>query len=200
MSRVDVGLVVRLILAFVLWNLLALYLLPAYSFLLVPVAEGILDTIQPHDTQLAFLARYPTVEWEVTRFSQTLGKEQTSFRLIAYNLVLYLTALSALRGQPVTVLGILLATGLPVLYIFHLADLLLVVESKLLTQIRPDAYSFWKHFDPWFVVVKFSHSFSVISLKQVFPLLLLWLQYSLLNRRFAHLLTDEIDGETPHAN
>ena len=182
MLRADVGLVVRLILSFGLWNAVALYLLPAYSQLLVPVAQWSLDVLHPHDAQFSFLGHYPTVEWEVTRFSQALGTEQTSFRLLTYNLVLYLTALTALRAQPLKRMGVLLATGLPVLWVFHLADLLLAVESKLLTRIRPEAYSFLEHFDPWFVVVKFSHSFSVMALKQVFPLLLLWLQYSLSKR------------------
>lgn len=182
MLRADVGLIVRLTLSFVLWNLLALYLLPAYSGLLVPVARWSLDVLHPHDAQFSFLAHYPTVEWEVTRLSQALGREQMSFRLLAYNLVLYLTALTGLRDQPLKRVGILLATGLPVLGVFHLADLLLAVESKLLTRLRPDAYSFLEHFDLWFVVVKFSHSFSVMAFKQVFPLLLLWLQYCLLKR------------------
>jgi len=130
MLRADVGLVVRLILAFALWNVLALYLLPAYSKLLVPVAQWILDALHPHDAQFSFLADYPTVEWEVTRLSSALGAEQTSFRLLTYNLVLYLSALTALRARPLKRIGVLLATGLPVLWVFHLADVLLAVESK----------------------------------------------------------------------
>ena len=184
----DVGLIIRLTLSFAFWNLLALYLLPVYSHLIVPVAQVTLDAFRPHDTQFTFLASYPTLEWEITRLSQSLGKEQTSFRLLTYNLVLYLTALTTLRGQTLKDVGVLLATGLPVLYVFHLADLLLAIESKLLTQIRPDAYSFWVDFDLWFLVVKFFHSFSVMALKQIFPLLILWCQLWLLRRYFSNTL------------
>ena len=184
----DIGLVVRLTVSFAVWNLLAVYLLPVYSHLVEPVAQVILEVLRPHDTQFTFLASYPTLEWEITRLSQSLGKEQTSFRLLTYNLVLYLTVLTALRGQALKDVGVLLATGLPVLYVFHLADLLLAIESKLLTQIRPDAYSFWVDFDLWFLVVKFCHSFSVMALKQVFPLLILWCQLWLLRRYFSNTL------------
>ena len=115
MLRADVGLIVRLTLAFAFWNVVAMYLLPAYSKLLVPVAQWSLDALHRHDAQFSFLAYYPTVEWEVTfPFSQALGKEQTSFRLLTYNLVLYLSALTALCAQPLKRVGLLLATGLPV--------------------------------------------------------------------------------------
>ena len=72
---------------------------------------------------------------------------------------------------------LLLLTGFPLLFVFHVVDLLLVVESRLLTLLQPQHYAFWDQFDLWFVAVKFYHSFSVMALKQVLPLLLLWLQW-----------------------
>ena len=84
-----------------------------------------------------------------------------------------------------------------VLWVFHLADLLLAVESKLLTRMRPEAYSFMEHFDLWFLTVKFSHSFSVMALKQVFPLVLLWLLYGLLAGMTKNLTSHLVDLYRP---
>lgn len=56
-------------------------------------------------------------------------------------------------------------------------DLLLTVESHLLTLTRPDSYDISAGVDLWFLGVKFAHNLSVLGLRQVIPLLLLAAQW-----------------------
>jgi hypothetical protein len=171
----------RLALAFSAWNLLAIPLLPMYAQLVVPFARWGLEALGPHDTQVLFTDVYPYVKWHFYNPAQ-MREESVSFRLLSYNLILYLSLLTVLRSVPLWHRAILLLSGLPVLFVFHGVDLLLVVESKYLTWAQPQHYAFWDEFSLWFVVVKFYHSFSVLVLKQIFPLLLLWLQWQGLRR------------------
>ena len=171
----------RLILAFVLWNFLVLPLLPIYAQLVVPFTWWGLETLQPHDIQVVFTDVYPYVKWQVTHFS-LVQEESISFRLLSYNLILYISLLTAISRVCLWYRFILLMSGLSTLFVFHGVDLMLVVESKLLTWLQPQHYAFWDEFSLWFVVVKFYHSFSVMALKQVLPLLVLWLQLHVLRK------------------
>ena len=171
----------RLILAFVIWNLLVLPLLPMYAQLVVSFAGWGLETLGPHATRIPFTDVYPYVKWQINYLTQ-VREESVSFRLLSYNLILYLSLLTVVPRVPLWHRAILLLSGLPVLFVSHGVDLLLVVESKHLTWSQPQHYAFWKEFDIRFVVVKFYHSFSVMALKQVFPLLLFWLQWQGLRR------------------
>ena len=95
------------------------------------------------------------------------------------HLVLYLTALTVVpRISNRQRVGFLIS-GLPFLFGFHVFDLAMWAESRLLTEIRPEAYDIRGQFDLWFAAVKFYSHFSVLSLKQVAPLFLVWLQWSL---------------------
>ena len=175
----------RLALAFLAWNLLSIPLMPVYAQLVVPFAGWGLETLGLHDAQVLFTDAYPYVKWH-SYDPAKVREESVSFHLLSYNLVLYLSLLTVVRRVPSSHRAILLLSGLPVLFLFHGIDLLLVVESKHLTWSQPQHYAFWDE-SLWFVVIKFYHSFSVLALKQIFPLLLLWLQWQGLRRwgRFA---------------
>jgi hypothetical protein len=116
------------------------------------------------------------VKWQVHLPSQEGTTDAVSFRLLSYNLILYLALLSAVPRLRLKHQAVLLLTGLPLFFAFHVADLLLTVESRLLTHLRPEGYTFWRHFNPWFLFVKFYASFSVMALKQVFPVCVLFVQ------------------------
>jgi hypothetical protein len=173
--RLEWRLILRLVLAFAAWNILAAWLLPEYARVVVPAAQWVLHQLHLHDAQATFTEIYPNVRWQVSH--RLHGQDEyVSFRLLAYNLILYLALLSAIPTWRRHRIALLL-TGLPLLFVFHVVDLLLVVESRFLTILQPRYYEIWDHFDPWFVAVKFYHSFSVMALKQVLPLLVLWLQW-----------------------
>lgn len=46
-----------------------------------------------------------------------------------------------------------------------------------LCRLERESYTFWRHFNPWFLAVKFYASFSVMALKQAFPVLVLFVQW-----------------------
>ena len=185
-SRYPTGVVfwwrlsVLLILAFVIWNLISLPLLPLYGELVVPAAQGLLNLIGPHGARFAFSDVFPTIAWQSTHQSQ-IFEHALSFRLLAYNLILYLTALTILPRASVRQKVGLAISGLPYLFLFHVFDLTMWAESRLLSEIAAQHYD-WKQFDLWFAFVKFYNHFSILSLKQVAPLLLLGLQWSLLQQ------------------
>ena len=174
-------LLARLLAAFAVANLLALPLLPPYAQLTAAAAEWAWNLVRPHSTGLEITQTFPQVAWQWTGALEEVS--DVSFRLIAYNGILYATLLAAigLGGQQRLLGG---ATGFAFLFVFHIADLMLAIESRLLTQLRPESYSFWEDFDLWFVLVKFGHSYSVLVLKQVLPGAILWLQWAFLRRAF----------------
>ncbi|OGG50323.1 MAG: hypothetical protein A3F84_06660 [Candidatus Handelsmanbacteria bacterium RIFCSPLOWO2_12_FULL_64_10] len=174
----------ELLLAFAIWSLLAGPLLPAYARAVIPVAQGIIEWLRPHDFSVVFTGIYPDVIWQAHLPSE-VEQGGVSFQLLSYNLILYLTLLTAIPGVRLRGRVVLLLTGLPLLWIFHIVDLLLIVESWLLTRLRPESYVFWRHFDPWFLTVKFYASFSALALKPVFPILALFLQWHWLGVRRA---------------
>jgi len=166
-----------LLLVFGVWNLLAGPLLPAYARSVTPVAQGTVRWLRPHNADVVFTNAYPDVIWQALLPSQEGVTERVSFRLLSYNLILYLALLSAVPRLRLKHRAVLLLTGLPIFLAFHVADLLTTVESRLLTRIQPEGYTFWRHFDPWFLFVKFYASFSVMALKQVFPVFVLFVQW-----------------------
>ncbi len=168
----------KLLLAFAAWNLIAIAALPLYAELVVPTAQALLNLIEPHGARFAFEGVFPTVTWRVTHETKHL-EHLLAFRLLAYNLVLYLTALTVVPRVSNRQRGGFLISGLPFLFGFHVFDLTMWAESRLLTEIRPQAYDIWEQFDLWFAFVKFYSHFSVLALKQVVPLFLVWLQWSL---------------------
>ncbi|OGG43509.1 MAG: hypothetical protein A3F84_29560 [Candidatus Handelsmanbacteria bacterium RIFCSPLOWO2_12_FULL_64_10] len=171
------GFGLRLILAFIVWSLIAGPLLPFYARAVTPVAQGIVRWLRPHDASIVFTDAYPEVIWQTLLPSQEGVTERISFRFLSYNLILYLALLSAIPRLLLKHRVVLLLTGLPLFLTFHVVDLLLTVESRLLTHLQPQSYTFWRHFNPWFLAVKFYASFSVMALKQVFPVFVLFVQW-----------------------
>ena len=171
---------VPLIVAFVAWNLVSLPLLPLYGELVIPAAQALLNLLQPHGATFSFADVFPTITWQSTHQRQTFD-HALSFRLLAYNLILYLTALTIVPRASVRQKVGLALSGLPYLFLFHVFDLTMWAESRLLSEIAAQHYD-WNQFNLWFAFVKFYNHFSVLSLKQVAPLLLLGLQWSLLQQ------------------
>jgi hypothetical protein len=171
-----------LLIGFIVWNIAAVYALPIYAQAVVPTAQWVLDNLRLHNTHITFTDVYPYIEWQVNGLSQENHSEQTSFRLLSYNLVLYLTVLTAIPRLLFNHRIVLLLSGLPLIFVFHILDLILVVESKLLTLLGLQHYDYFSLFNLWFVIVKFSHNISVLALKQIAPVLLLLCQWYGLKR------------------
>ena len=170
-----------LALAFVVWVLLLEPILPVYARVVVPVAQGVLQGLEPHGATISFIESFPKVEWQVGLPTQR-ADESISFRLLTFNLALYLALVTALAGLRWKQWGLLLATGLPVLFGFHVVDLLVVVESRLLSLLQPQNFIFWRDFDLWFVALKFYSSFSAMALRQIFPFAVVFLQWHALRK------------------
>ncbi|MEW6751998.1 MAG: hypothetical protein AB1505_13620 [Candidatus Latescibacterota bacterium] len=134
------------------------------------------DRLRPHGATVTFRAVYPAIGWRVAPPTGGARQEQTSLRLLCCNLVLYLALLTALPAVPLRHRALMACSGLPLLFALHVGDLLLMVESRTLTLLRPESYAFWRHFDPWFVAVKCYHSLSVMALRQAPPVLLVLAQ------------------------
>ena len=176
-----------------LWRLLGWFLLlcllsqPAlgtYGFGVATAAETCINLVGRHGVEVTFREVMPRISWAATVPAATVAGS-LSPHLLTYNGLLYLALVLALPGWTLPARGRLAFTGIPILFLFHVADLMLAVESQLLTATQPQHYAFWHEFDPWFVLVKFSHSFSVLALKQVLPALLLYIQCRALARWFA---------------
>ncbi len=119
-----------------------------------------------------------------------LARQQTSFRLLAYNLTLYLSLLTAIPSLSIKRRLLLAATSLPLVVGLHVLDLALVVESKLLTLLgQPESLA--SAAGIWFAAVKFSHSFSVLAFRQAAPALVLLAQWAVARRWW--------DGDRPAA-
>ncbi|MCH7788695.1 MAG: hypothetical protein IH940_04565 [Acidobacteria bacterium] len=182
MRRLDWRFALLLFFAFLLWNLAVTPVMPLYAGLVVPPTQFFLNLIEPHGAVVNFADFYPYVQWQTT---QTSATEQVSFQLVSYNVVLYLTCITALPDTSLRDRAVFLSIGLPVLYLFHIADLAMVVESRLLTALQPQHYDLWESFSLWFVMVKFYGSFSVLALKQILPLAMVYFQWQWLRRRQA---------------
>jgi hypothetical protein len=169
-----------LLLAFPAWVFLIGPLLPSYAKAVVPTAQWALNGLQLHGAWVTFAETCPDVRWHVVHPSLELGEDSVSFRLLTYNLILYLALLTAVPRLRLVARLVLLATALPVFWAFHVLDLLLLVESRTLTGLQPQHYEFWRHFNPWFVAVKFYGSFSAMALKQILPIVVMVLQWHVL--------------------
>lgn len=161
-----------LILAFGLWSAVVAPLLPAYARLVTPVASGLLWLLQPHGLSIDLTIAFPDVTWQLGGMPASLSR--VPFRLVAYNSVLFVALDTVWPGLTVTRRAAVAAAGLALLFGFHVADLCLIVESRLLTHLRPQSYRLSQGIDLWFLSVKYYHSFSVLALKQVLPFFLVW--------------------------
>ncbi|MFC1526324.1 hypothetical protein ACFL6X_05895 [Candidatus Latescibacterota bacterium] len=190
MSRPDWRGALVLGAAFAIWSGVAIPVLPLYAQVVVPAASAILRLIEPHGVVLSFTESFPSVTWELDGAPESLRR--VPFRLLAYNLVLYLSVVTAWPRLGAGRRLLVAVTGLPILYLFHVLDLMLAVESRLLTVLRPESYDLSERIDLWFLGVKYYHSFSVLALKQVLPVLLVWVVVQVLERLW---LPTTQDGE-----
>jgi hypothetical protein len=164
-----------LLLTFVMWSLVSAPFLSVYAQIVTQFAQMLLNQIQPHQVQVIFTSAYPEVSWQNLYPYQASSNESVSFSLLSYNLLLYFALLCSVPEYHLKQRALLLLSGVPFFFVFQVADLLLVVESKLLAQIQPHSYVFWVHLDLWFVMVKFCHSFSVMAAKQLYPFLVFFI-------------------------
>lgn len=161
-------------LAFAAFNLVCWPLLPYYGHGLVPAVAAVWNVVAPHDQTLVITETAPRLRW----VWEPLGVAgQISFGLLTYNVVLYLTALAALPGIDRAQRLRWLLAGLFGLFLWHVIDLLLGIESQLLTATRPQSYDLGEGLDLWFLAVKFTNNLTALGLRQVVPFLLLGAQW-----------------------
>ena len=173
-------LAVRGVFAFCLANLVCWPVLPAYVQAVAPVAAGLWDLLAPHGQTLTVIEVTPRLRW----LWEPLGEAgQLPARLLTYNVVLYITALAIVPDLSWRSRLHWLPIGLGLLFLWHVADLLLTAESQLLTHTRPDSYDLGRQFDPLFLGVKLANNLNALGLRQVVPLLLAGAQWLWWHRR-----------------
>ena len=171
---------VRLLVAFGLWSWLAVYLLPPYARVVVPVAAGALKLLQPHGLQVSLAVAYPQVSLQFAGPGGEPATGQVPFGLLAYNAVLYLAVLSAWPGPSWRWRLGFAATAAPVVVLVHAGDLAMAVESQVLSVVQKHHYDLRNDFGLWFSAVKFYNFLSIMALKQVVLVALYYLQWRLL--------------------
>lgn len=159
--------------AFVLWNLLLWPVLPDWADLVARVATALWNLVTPHGQTVAVTSHASTL---VLRWTPVGAGANHNTGLLTFNVVLYLTAWSAATGVPLRARLRWLIVAMPIIACWHVADLLLTVESLLLTRIQPQGYDLGT-LSLWFLTVKFANHLTVLGLRQVVPLLLLAAQW-----------------------
>lgn len=173
----------RLLVAFAAWSVLGAFVLPGYSRLVVPATEGVLRWLQPHGLVIALEVEHPYVRWS---FATAPGHEEWGrlpLTLLTYNAVIYLALVSGVPGLPRRWRLGFAATALPAVFLFHVADLALGVESRILSVIQAEHYDFVASFGLWFTVVKVYNFLSVMAVKQVVFVGLFYAQWRLFRWR-----------------
>jgi len=173
----------RLICFFVVLSLLSRPILSAYARGILPLVQYFTDQLYASDIRIEFSSFYPDVKWQAVFKSQLVLEEGLAFSLISYNLILFLSLLCSLPEVELKHRLIFLVTGSPLIALFHIFDVLLAVESKILTHIQPESYEFWSNFSLWFILVKFFHSLSVMAIKQLVPAFIIALQWLWFKKR-----------------
>ncbi len=138
------------------------------------MTESLWNLVTPHGQTLEFTSVAPTLRWHWTP-ADVAGSLAPA--LLTWNTVLYLTVWSFVPSLPRSDRLRWLCVATPTLALWHVADLLLTVESRLLTLTRPEGYDLSAGFDLWFLWVKFANNLNVLGLRQVVPLLLIAAQW-----------------------
>lgn len=168
------GLALRSLLAFAGWNLIVWPLLPLYARAVTPAAASLWNAVTPHGQSLAFGELFPRLLWRC----EPLGVAgELSFPLLTYNLALYLTAVSVAPRVPRATRLLWLAPGLAALFLWHLGDLLLSAETRLLAALRPHGDGPGPTLDPLLLAVEVARDVTVLGLRQAVPCLLVGLQW-----------------------
>ena len=157
-----------LLAAFGVWVMVGQFLFPVYAAKLVlPTTSAILGWIGPEGVEdLRIADEFPYLSWHyMLDGQQQMGR--ISFILFVYNSVLYLTLATALPG--LTLKGRLLfgISAAPVMFLFHLADLSLAIEGRLLSAVAPQHTDFLEDFSLWYSFVKVYNHMSIMAIKQI---------------------------------
>jgi hypothetical protein len=172
----------RLLVAFAVWSVVASYVFPGYSRLVLPTTTAALDVVRPHGLDLVLANEYPSLRWSFT--SPDIGPQEgaLSFTLLAYNTVLYMCLATAFPGLTWRGRLAFVASAAPMVFLFHVIDLGLTVESRVLSVLQVEHYDFLHDFGLWFSLVKGYNFLSVMALKQVVFVGLFYLQWRWLSR------------------
>lgn len=175
----DTGRFILLLLAaFVGWGVVLSFVVEPYAAAVGASCQWLLEQGSPHGFSVDLTASFPRFGWSASGPDGIHFRDSVSTWLVCYNGALYLSLLTVCTVRwPRRTLAFA-ATGLPILFLFHVGDLLLAVESRMQTRLFPEYYAFWLSFDLRFIVVKFLHHFSMLALKQILPILLLLAQFS----------------------
>ena len=165
--------VVRWILAFVGASTLLVILQPVYiDYLLGSIAVILVDLVYGAETGWSARLDGMNLQWTADVHEGRVG-----LRIASYNLALYLTAILAVAQVDAFARARWCATGLVVLFLWQLGDVLLTVESQWLTLARPDAYDMAGGVDVWFLMVKFANNLNVLAGRQLIPFAIVGLQW-----------------------
>ena len=174
--------ILLVIVGFVGWGAVLSLTVAPYSSAVAVVVQWFLDWTTPHDLSPKVTSSFPRFIWTVVLKDGASAQDSVGTWLVCYNGALYLSLLTVSTARrPVRAL-LFAASGLPLLFLFHVGDVALAVESRLQTRLFPEFYSFWLSFNFRFATVKFLHHFSMLAVKQVLPILLLVTQYGVVSR------------------
>lgn len=171
----------RVLVAFLLWSLIGGYLFPAYSKVILSSTSSLLEWLRPHGLALSLENEYPYLSW---RFDYGGGPqyERMSFTLFVYNALLFLALVTGLPGLSLRGRLLFVASGAPLIYLFHVVDLSLAIEGRLLSVVEPEHARFLQEFSLWYSLVKLYNFLSIMAVKQVVLLGLFYLQWITLPR------------------
>ncbi len=171
---------VRLLVAFAVWSWVVAQALPAYARVVVPAASALLELVRPHGVGVELLREGGYVAFRFAVPGRGGVSGQFSFALLTYNAVLYLTVLSAVPGPPLRWRLRFLAMAAPAAFLLHVADLMMAVESQVLSAVQEEHFDFLHDFGLWFSTVKVYNFLSIMAVRQVVLLGVYYLQWRFL--------------------
>ncbi len=167
----------RLLAAFVAWSAVAYLVLPLYMAGVVPATSVLVDLLPSHGAAVKLASQHPWVGCTIQKGDSPAAVEQVSSLVLTYNALIYLALLTAATGLDWRQRGRMAAFGMPCLFVFHIVDLGLTVQSRVLSIVAGQHYDFRQHFGLWFTVVKVYSFLSLMALKQALPLVLFYAQW-----------------------
>ena len=173
----------KLLVAFALWSVVGWYAFPGYARVVIPVTSELLQWIRPHGVDVSLAEEYPYLRWTFEGDGEGPQTGRLSFTLLAYNAVLYLALVTAFPGLSARDRLLFAISGAPVVVAFHVLDLAMTVESRMLSVLQAEHYDFLHDFGLWFSMVKFYNFLSIMALKQVVFVGLFYVQWRTIGRR-----------------
>ena len=159
--------------AYALWTVVSIPLFPIYARMVALGAKEVFHSLRPTVQSLSFSAVYPTLVWNFSPAVEApLATHSTSFRLLAHNLILFLTLLTAIKVTPFRYRLLLVGLGGMLLCCLHIVDLVVALEHSYLSASGPPPAALSPSFIEW-ISIRFYRSLSVLALKQAMPFLIL---------------------------